>query len=387
MKELSELASIEEVGREVRHAAETVLAPIAEEFGEQSAVCRPLVEKVAELGLFRLMTLDAATAPWLAAHRWSAHAAVREALALVDSQVEEVYTIQGLGMYPLSSMGTPEQQERFLAPAQAGQKLTAFALTEPQAGSDLRALATTATRDGDGWVLNGEKTFISHAPDADTYVVFARHDGEGQGVSAFIVEKGATGFTQEPSLDLLAPHAIGTLHFTDCRVPADQVLGELGRGLRVALKALEYFRPSVGARAVGLARHALDVATDWAKGRIVFGGPLIDQQAIQFSLAEMAVRIQIVRAAVYDAAAHADRGEDIAFRGSAAKVAATEAAQWVVYQAQQICGGRGVISGHPAEKLYRQVRAMTVYEGTSEIQRMIVGRHVAKGTLTDAWGF
>lgn len=389
MLKTSEFSSVEHVGRTVREIAEKELLPLAEEFGERSEVCRPLLRRMGQLGFFSLLDVDAEQAPWFAAHRWSSHAAVREALALVDSQCEEIYTIQGLGLYPLLLMGTTEQKQRFLEPIQAGERISAFALSEPEAGSDIAAMTTTARRVEGGWRLTGDKTWISHAPDAETYVVFARHEeGSGiKGVSAFVVEKGVPGFELEASMDVLAPHAIGTLHFADCFVPDDQVLGELGRGLPTALKSLEYFRPSVGARAVGLSRHALDVATEWAQQRQVFGGPLIEQQAISFKLADMAVRIQAARAIVYDAARRADNGEDIAVAGSAAKVFATETAQSVVYDAQQICGGRGVVAGHPAERLYRQVRAMTIYEGTSEIQRLIVSRHIRRGTLNDAWGF
>jgi acyl-CoA dehydrogenase len=382
-------SSVEQVGQTVRDVAEKQLTPLAENFGERSEVCRPLVRLMGDLGFFRLLDLDADEAPWFAAHRWSAHAAVREALALVDSQCEEIYTIQGLGIYPILLMGTQAQQERFLRPLQAGERISAFALSEPDAGSDIASMTTTAHRVDGGWAISGDKTWISHAPDADTYVVFARHEqGSGvDGVSAFIVEKGASGFQLEPSLDLLSPHAIGTLHFRDCFVPDDQVLGDLGRGLHTALKSLQYFRPSVGARAVGLSRRALDVATEWAREREVFGGPLIDQQTTAFKLADMAIRIHAARAIVYDAARRADAGEDIAVAGSAAKAFATETAQSVAYDAQQICGGRGVLAGHPAERIYRQVRAMTIYEGTSEIQRLIVSRHIRRGTLNDTWGF
>lgn len=387
--QLQSYSSLDDVGRAVREVANTQLAPIAHDFGERREVCRPLLERMGELGFFRILTVTADEAPWLAGHRWSVHAAVREALAVEDSQCEEMYTIQGLSIYPLQLMGTAEQQERFLGPLLSGQRISAFALSEPEAGSDIAAMTTTARRVEGGWSITGDKTWISHAPDAETYVVFARHEpgSEIEGVSAFVVEKGAAGFDLDPSLDVLGPHAIGSLHFRDCFVPDDQVLGDLGRGLRTALRSLEFFRPSVGGRAVGLARQALDVATAWARERQVFGGPLLDQQSAAFKLADMAIRIQAARALVYDAARRADAGENIAVAGSAAKAFATEMAQSVAYDAQQICGGRGVLVGHPTERIYRQVRAMTIFEGTSEIQRLIISRHVRRGTLNDIWGF
>jgi acyl-CoA dehydrogenase len=208
-----------------------------------------------------------------------------------------------------------------------------------------------------------------------------------EGVSAFIVEKDTPGFEREASLELVSPHAIGTLRFHDCVVPHENLLGPEGRGLRVALKALEVFRPSVGARAIGLSRRGLKFATEWAQRRIVFGQPLITQQAVSFTLAEMAMRIHTARSVVYDAARRADRGDNVSFEGSVAKAMATETAQSVAYQAQQIFGGRGVLAGNPAEQLARQVRAMTIYEGTSEILRVIIGRHVARGTYANAWEF
>ena len=379
-----------ELGAQVREYAREVLTPEAEAWGERHEVCPAVVQAMGASELFALATTDRYEGSWARTNTWTAHSVVREALAIENSAVEEVYTIQSLGLHPIGLLGSPEQHERWLGPLLAGQKLAAFALTEPDAGSDLGRLSTTATRDGDGWRLSGVKTFISHAPDADVYVVFARHpvaDGQKRRTSAFVVEKGMEGLQLEPSMELLAPHALGTVRLEDCHVGADALLGEEGTGLRLALKSLEYFRPSVGARAVGLARRGLSLATEWSRERETFGANMIDHDVVAFKLAEMAIRIQAARASVYAAASRADQGHSIAFEGSIAKAYATEAAQWVAYEAQQLFGGRGVTAGHPAEELYRQVRAMTIYEGSSEVQRMIIAGRIRSESTDALWPF
>lgn len=390
MFDIAGYSSLEEFGAAVRSLAEQELEPIAAEFGERSEVCRPLLEKFGDLGFYRLLDQETGQGTWLEDHRWSAFVAVREALALVDSQLDEVFTIQNMGLFPLAFMGDAKQRERFLPDVTAGKRIAAFALSEPGAGSDVSSMTTTATRVTDGWSLTGDKTWISHAPDAEIYVIFARHaeDSGIKGYSAFVVEADSEGFARLPVLELMAPHAVGSLELRDVFVPEDKVLGEVGQGLRTALKTLNFFRPSVGGRAMGLARHALDVAVDWANERETFGSPLMGHQAVAFKLADMAIQIRAGRALVYEAALLADSADpNLGIASSTAKVFATEIAQKIIYDAQQICGARALVKGHPVEAIYRQARAMTIYEGTSEVQKLIASRHISRGNLANFWNF
>ncbi len=348
------------------------------------AVNRPLVAALGEHGLLRGLF----GGPPTSRDRGGDAAALqlcllRETLATVTTEAETALALQGLGSYPILQSGSRSAVERWIPGVVAGSVVAAFALSEPDAGSDAAALSLAADRDSDGsWRLHGEKTWISNAPDADVYSVFARTtEGAGaRGVTAFVVPGDADGLGGE-RLDMLAPHAIGRLVFDGVRVTDDDVLGEVDRGFAVAMRTLDLFRPSVGAFAVGMAQAALDAALDWALTREVYGDLLIRQQSVEHTLAEMATRIEaarlLVRAAAtaYDGAAPAAQ---ITQSAAMAKLFATETAQWVVDQAVQLHGARGLQRGHLLERLYREVRAPRIYEGASEVQRTIIGRGLVR---------
>lgn len=303
---------------------------------------------------------------------------LRESVARESVEAETALALQGLGAYPILQSGRPEVVERFVRPVATGEAVAAFALTETGHGSDAAALQLRAERDGDGWRLTGEKTYISNAPDADVYTVFARTtlDAGAKGVTAFAVEGGAEGLSGE-SIELVAPHPIGTLRFEGVRVADDCVLGEVDRGFRVAMRTLDLFRPSVGAFAVGMAWAALDAAIEHAAARRAFGKPIREFQAVSHTLAEMATRTEAARLLVYSAASAVDAGAgDVTKRSAMAKLYATETAQWVVDRAIQIHGARALEKGHLLEHLYREVRAPRIYEGTSEIQREVIAREL-----------
>lgn len=361
---------------EVRRLAREVFAPLAAA-GEPGRVNRPLVRALGETGLLgRLFPTplggtggDGVSATELCR--------LREALARECTEAETALAVQGLGTYPLVQSGSPEIAGRFVPAVAKGEAVAAFALSEPGAGTDAAALALAAEPDGDGWRLTGEKIWISNAPEADLYTVFARTspDAGARGVTAFVVTGDAPGLSGEP-IDMVAPHAIGRLVFDGVPVGPDDVLGEVNAGFRVAMRTLDLFRPSVGAFAVGMARAALDQAVAHAGERRAFGRPIADFQAVSHTLADMATRTQAARLLVYDAARAYDEGRttDITRLAAMAKVYATETAQFVVDAAVQILGARALVAGHPLEHLYREVRAPRIYEGTSEIQRTIIAR-------------
>jgi acyl-CoA dehydrogenase len=304
---------------------------------------------------------------------------VREELARGSANIDLLFTMQGLGSYPIVAGGSEAQKRRFLPPIARAERLAGYALTEPSAGSDLAMIATTAERRGAGWMLNGGKIFISNAGAAGTYTVFAKTDpaAGARGLSCFIVEKEMPGFAVVQQFDLSAPHCIGELSFTDCSVPEDQLVGEPGSGFRIAMQTFDVFRPSVGAAAVGMAQAALEEAIRHSRLRVQFGHPLIDNQAIQFKLADMATSLDAARGLIYRAAKLKDAGAArVAKEAAMAKLFATEAAWRAIDEAVQIHGGLGVRRGTRVERLYRQVRALRIYEGTSEIQRLIIARHL-----------
>jgi acyl-CoA dehydrogenase len=345
-------------------------------------VNRPLVKALGEAGLLRGLFGGASDrAPRAAAAMQLC--LLRELLATVDTEAETALALQGLGSYPILQSGNDATRDRWLPGVVSGDVVPAFALSEPDAGSDAGALALEAGREGDTWTLHGTKTWISNAPDADVYAVFARTTpGTGaRGVTAFAVAGDAAGLSGE-RLDMVAPHALGTLHFDGVRVTAGDVLGEVDQGFGVAMRTLDLFRPSVGAFAVGMGQAALDAALAWARERELFGGRLIDQQATQHTLAEMATRVEAGRLLVRRAAAAYDQGapaHQITTTAAQAKLFATETAQWVVDQAVQLHGARGLQRGHLLERLYREVRAPRIYEGASEVQRTIIARGLMKG--------
>jgi acyl-CoA dehydrogenase len=349
------------------------------------AVNRPLLKALGEAGLLRGLFGGAPDQPPRDAAAMQL-CLLREMLATVNTEAETALALQGLGSYPILQSGTDATRRRWIPGVAAGDVVPAFALSEPDAGSDAGALALEARPDGDGdgWTLHGTKTWISNAPDADVYSVFARTTPgtRARGVTAFAVAGDAPGLIGE-RLDMVAPHALGTLHFDGVRVTRDDLLGEVDRGFAVAMRTLDLFRPSVGAFAVGMGQAALDASLAWAQQRELFGGRLIDQQATQHTLAEMSTRIEAGRLLVRRAAAAYDSGADartITTSAAQAKLFATETAQWVVDQAVQLHGARGLQKGHLLERLYREVRAPRIYEGASEVQRTIIARGLTKET-------
>jgi len=368
---------------EVREHAAAELRPLAEA-GQPGRVNRDLLKAMGRLGLLaRLFPGAAAGQPSREAQATDL-CLLRESLAIHSTEAETALALQGLGSYPVLQSGRDEQVRRWLPAVAAGDAVAAFALSEPGAGSDAAALELAADPDGDGWRLTGTKTWISNAPEADFYTVFARTTpGAGaHGVSAFLVPAGRPGLSGE-HLDMVSPHPIGTLTFDAVPVRADELLGEPDRGFAVAMRTLDLFRPSVGAFAVGMAQAALDAACAYASSRTAFGGLLKDQQAVAHLLAEMATRTEAARLLVYSAAAALDSGEPrsagVAGRSAMAKLFATETAQFVVDAAVQIHGARALQRGHLLEHLYREVRAPRIYEGASEIQRTIIARQLFKG--------
>jgi acyl-CoA dehydrogenase len=306
---------------------------------------------------------------------------IRETLARANALADFAFALQGLGSGPISIFGTDEQRRAWLPGVASGEIIPAFALSESEAGSDVSAMRTTARRDGDGYVIDGGKTWISNAGLADVYVVFCRFPEAGEkGFAAFLVEAGNPGLAVTERLDLLAPHPLGTLRFEDCRVPASALIGEAGRGLRVALGTLDVFRSTVGAAALGMARRALDEAASHAKTRQIAGRPLAELQMTQARLADMAVAVDASALLVYRAAWTRDAGAPRVTREAAmAKLFATESAQRVIDDAVQILGGRGVLAGSPVERLYREVRALRIYEGTSEVQKIVIAGQLLGG--------
>ncbi|HET9499852.1 MAG TPA: acyl-CoA dehydrogenase family protein [Marmoricola sp.] len=369
----------------VRELARTELAaPARRDPGTDSGhghVDRKLLRKLGDLGLLRgLFGGEPEEAPRDAAAMQLC--LLRETLAGVDTAAETALALQGLGSYPILQSGTPETVERWLPGVVSGDVVAAFALSEPGAGSDAAALSLRAEPDGDGWRLHGEKTWISNAPEADVYTVFARTTpgARARGVTAFAVPGDAPGLDGE-HLDLLAPHAIGRLTFDGVRVEQADVLGEVDAGFKVAMRTLDLFRPSVGAFAVGMAQSALDCAVRWSLEREVYGGPLHAQQAVAHTLAEMATKVQASRLLVHAAASAYDAGApaaEVTKAAAMAKLHATESAQYVVDQAVQLHGARALQRGHLLEHLYREVRAPRIYEGASEVQRTIIARAVLR---------
>ena len=302
----------------------------------------------------------------------------RDILARHSGLADFAFAMQGLGTGPVTLFGTEAQRDRVLPAARAGTSLAAFALSEPEAGSDVAALATTATPDGNGhWRLNGRKTWISNGGIAGQYIVFAR-TGEApgaRGLSAFIVAADAPGLTVADRIEVTAPHPLATLAFDDVRVSTEDLIGKPGEGFRVAMGTLDVFRATVGAAALGFARRAFDMTVERATSRQLFGGPLFDQQMSQAAIADSAVDVDASALLVYRAAWLKDSGQPRVTReASMAKLHATEAAQRCADRNVQIHGGLGVTKGHKAEELYREVRALRVYEGASEVQRIVIAR-------------
>ncbi len=309
-------------------------------------------------------------------------ALAREILAYHSGLADFAFAMQGLGTASITLFGSDALKERFVRPVITGTSIAAFAISEADAGSDVAAMTTRARADGADYVVDGAKTWISNAGLADHYVVFARTgEGDGaRGLSAFVVPADAQGLKVSDRIDVIAPHPLGTLTFDGVRVPASHRLGQAGDGFKVAMTTLDVFRPTVGAAALGFARRALDEAAARAKSRQAFGQSLADFQLIQEKLADMAVKIDAAALLIYRAAWAKDSRPNarITREAAMAKLYATEAAQEIVDQAVQIFGGAGVVAGAIVERLYREVRALRIYEGTSEIQKLVIAGQVLK---------
>ncbi|MFE2941853.1 acyl-CoA dehydrogenase family protein [Streptomyces sp. NPDC059255] len=405
---------------ELRALAARRLRPLADR-GDPGRVNRPLLAELGRLGLLERVFTSSALDLCL----------LRESLAQGCTEAETALALQGLGTCPVVLTGTESQRARWLPEVSAGRAVAAFALSEPGAGSDAAALTLRAEPDGRGWRLTGEKRWISNAPEADFYTVFARTsegaardpdgasdparspasdparspasdsarspasgtDGRGRdardgrdpatrsrpgsrGVTAFLVPAGRPGLTGSP-IEMLSPHPVGSLVFDAVPVTPEDVLGEVGRGFRTAMTTLNRFRPSVGAFAVGMAQAALDATLEHTATRTAFGGPLKDLQSVAHQVAEMATRTEAARLLVYAAACAYDTGApEVPARSAMAKLYATEAAQYVVDAAVQLHGARALQRGHPLEHLYREVRAPRIYEGATEVQRTIIAKEL-----------
>lgn len=344
---------------------------------EVDAACRKLVKSLGDAGWLRyavpteyggaLDTLDVRSL-----------CLVRESLGYHSGLADFVFALQGLGSGPITLFGSDAMKKKYLPDVAKGKHIAAFAISEANAGSDVAAMETTASRDGSGYIINGEKTWISNAGIAEHYVVFCKFpEGGEKSYIALLVQAGNAGLKTTKRIDIIAPHPLGTIEFNDCRVAADAVVGEPGNGLKVALGTLDIFRSTVGAAALGFARRALDEAIKHTRARQAFGQALSDFQMTQARIAEMATAIDASALLVYRAAWTRDNGAPRITREAAmAKLHATESAQKVIDDAVQLLGGRGVVSGEPVERLYREIRALRIYEGTSEIQKIVIAGQV-----------
>ncbi len=364
----------------VREFAEKEVAPTAAERDEKEEFDRALFDKMAELGLTGI--------PWpeeeggVGADFLSYVIAVEE-LSRVDASVGVTLSAHiSLASWPIHKFGTPEQKERFLRPLAEGKKLGAYGLTEPGSGSDAAGMRTTAVRDGDSYVLNGSKIFITNGGEAEIYVVFAVTDPEKKhrGITAFIVEKGTPGFSfgkKEQKLGIRSSPTLEIL-FDNCRIPAENRLGDEGEGFKIAMMTLDGGRNGIAAQAVGIAQGALDAALAYAKEREQFGKPIAAQQAIQFKLADMATRIEAARLLTYQAAWLEGQGLPYGKASAMAKLFAGDTAMDATVEAVQIFGGYGYTREYPVERMMRDAKITQIYEGTNEIQRLVIARHLLK---------
>jgi acyl-CoA dehydrogenase len=342
--------------------AGSVLKPIAEA-GRPGRLNRPLFKALAEHGLLPRLFTDA---------RAIDLCLIREALARACTDAETAFGTDGLGAYPILQSGAAAVRDEWIPRVAAGEAVAAFALTEPDAGSDVAALSLKAEASNGGYRLTGEKLWISHAPEADIYTVFARAP---EGITAFAVPGDSDGLSGEHR-ELLAPHVIGSLRFEQVYVPRENVLGQPGQGFKAAMRTLDLFRPSVGAFAIGMARTALDMTIDYARVRETFGQPLRAYQSVSHAVADLSARVQAARLVVHQAANAHDAGVGDRALAAMAKLLATEVAQDAVDAAVQFHGAIALERGHPLEHLYREVRAPRIYEGASEIQREIIARRL-----------
>jgi alkylation response protein AidB-like acyl-CoA dehydrogenase len=344
------------------------------------ALCRRLVRQLGDAGWLRPTVAGTAHGGAADVIDTRMLCLARETLARHAGLADFAFAMQGLGSGAISLAGTPEQRARWLPCVARGEAIAAFALSEPESGSDVAAMQCAARIDGEHAVLDGEKTWISNGGIADFYVVFAR-SGEApgsRGISAFIVEADAPGFAVAERIDVIAPHPLARLRFTNCRVPLANRIGAGGEGFKVAMRTLDVFRTSVAAAALGFARRAMQEGLARTTSRRMFGQTLADFQLTQARLATMATTIDSAALLTYRAAWQRDQGERVTRQAAMAKLAATEGAQQVIDAAVQLFGGLGVVSGHPVERLYREIRSLRIYEGASEVQQLIIGRDLLK---------
>ena len=343
-------------------------------------VCRGLVRQLGEAGWLKYAVGGTEYGANADVIDTRAICLIRETLAQHSGLADFAFAMQGLGSGAITLFGTPQQKAKYLPQVAKGNAIAAFALSEVDAGSDVAALQCEARRDGDSYVLNGEKTWISNGGIADFYVVFARTgEAEGsRGITGFLVDSATQGFAISQRINIIAPHPLGHLTFKNCRVPETHRLGEPGRGFKVAMATLDVFRTSVAAAAVGFARRAMQEALHRATSRKMFGQVLSDFQLTQAKLAGMATDIDAAALLTYRAAWLRDRGQPITVEAAMAKMTATETAQRVIDAAVQIAGAKGVVSEQIVERLYREIRPLRIYEGATEVQQLIVARGIIK---------
>jgi alkylation response protein AidB-like acyl-CoA dehydrogenase len=344
--------------------------------GDTDAACRDFVKRLGAAGWLRYAVGGTACGGKYDVIDTRAICLLRETLARHSGLADFAFAMQGLGSGAITLHGTPQQKQRYLTKVAAGEAIAAFALSEPNSGSDVAAMSCAARRDGDDYVLDGEKTWISNGGIADFYVVFAR-TGEApgsRGLSAFIVDAATPGLEIAERINVIAPHPLARLRFTNCRIPAANMIGEPAQGFKIAMQTLDIFRTSVAAAALGFARRALDEALRRATTRPMFNQKLADFQITQTKLAQMATGVDISALLTYRAAWLRDQGRNVTREAAMAKMTATETAQQVIDAAVQIWGGLGVVSEHPVERLYREIRALRIYEGATEVQQLIIAR-------------
>ena len=346
--------------------------------GDVDAECRALVKQLGTAGWLRYTV----PAQYGGVHERldvRSLCIARESLARESGLADFAFAMQGLGSGPISLFGSPELKAKYLPGVASGDAIAAFAISEREAGSDVVAMRTTAHRDGDDYVIDGEKTWISNGGIADQYVVFCRVGDAEREFIALVVEPTDPGLSVTERIVTIAPHPLATIRFEGCRVPLNRTVGEPGKGLRAALGTLDVFRSTVGAAALGMARRALDETLAYVSTRQMFGQRLQDFQLTQAKIASMATDIDASALLVYRAAWTRDQGaERITREAAMAKMFATEAAQRVIDDAVQLLGGRGVVSGHPVERLYREIRALRIYEGTTEVQQLVIAGQVLR---------
>ncbi|MER8961906.1 MULTISPECIES: acyl-CoA dehydrogenase family protein [unclassified Mesorhizobium] len=347
--------------------------PVAHD--DVDAACRELVARLGKDGWLKPTAIDTDNPGPLDVRTLCL---TRETLARHDGLADFAFAMQGLGTGALSLFGTPEQQH-WLAKTRAGKAISAFALSEPRSGSDVANMEMTAARDGDRYLLSGEKTWISNGGIADFYVVFAR-TGEApgaKGLSAFVVPSETEGLIVAERLEVIAPHPLARLSFDNARIPASALIGKPGDGFRIAMSVLDVFRSTVGAAALGFARRALDESITRVAERRLFGAPMAELQMVQGHIADMALDVDAAALLVYRAAWTKDMGAARVTREAAmAKLFATDKAQEVIDKAVQLHGGDGVRKGHIVESLYREIRALRIYEGASDVQKVVIARQV-----------